>query len=74
MLRVSGGARNTLCSAPIRACTAGRGRHPQYFGVSPPSVHQMVLILERADFIARQPGVARSIKMLVDPQRLPTLR
>jgi Mn-dependent DtxR family transcriptional regulator len=28
----------------------------QYFRVSPPSVHQMVLTLERAGFIARQPG------------------
>ena len=47
----------------------------QYFGVSPPSVHhQMVLTLERAGFTARQPGVPRSIEMLVDPQHLPTLR
>jgi len=46
----------------------------QYFGVSPPSVHQMVLTLERAGFIARRPGVARSIKMLIDPQHLPALR
>ena len=46
----------------------------QYFGVSPPSVHNMVLTLERGSFIARQPGVARSIKMLVDPQHLPALR
>jgi Mn-dependent DtxR family transcriptional regulator len=28
----------------------------QYFRVSPPSVHQMVLTLERAGFIRRQPG------------------
>ena len=46
----------------------------QYFRVSPPSVHQMVLTLERAGFIRRQPGVARSIEMLVDPQYLPDLR
>jgi DNA-binding MarR family transcriptional regulator len=46
----------------------------QYFRVSPPSVHQMVLTLERAGFIARQPGVARSIEMLVDPEHLPPLR
>jgi DNA-binding MarR family transcriptional regulator len=46
----------------------------QYFGVTPPSVHQMVLTLERAGFIARQPGVPRSIKMLVDPQLLPALQ
>ena len=45
-----------------------------YFRVSPPSVHQMVLRLERAGFIARQPGIARSIKMLIDPQSLPALR
>jgi DNA-binding MarR family transcriptional regulator len=39
----------------------------EYFRVSPPSVHQMVLTLERAGFIRRQPRVARSIEMLVDP-------
>jgi len=38
----------------------------EYFRVSPPSVHQMVLTLERAGFIRRQPRVARSIEMLVD--------
>jgi Mn-dependent DtxR family transcriptional regulator len=45
----------------------------QYFRVSPPSVHQMVLTLERGGVIARQPG-ARSVEMLVDPQHLPALR
>jgi hypothetical protein len=33
----------------------------------------MVLTLERAGFIRRQPGVARSIEVLVDPKRLPEL-
>jgi repressor LexA len=46
----------------------------RYFRVSPPSVHQMVLTLEREGFISRQPGVARSIEMLVDPESLPVLR
>jgi Mn-dependent DtxR family transcriptional regulator len=46
----------------------------QYFRVTPPTVHQMVLTLESAGFIQRQPGIARSIKMLVDPERLPVLR
>jgi Mn-dependent DtxR family transcriptional regulator len=46
----------------------------RYFQVSPPSVHQMVLTLEREGFIRRQPGVARSIEMLVDPEYLPVLR
>jgi Mn-dependent DtxR family transcriptional regulator len=45
-----------------------------YFRVSPPSVHQMVLTLERAGLIRRQPGVARSIEMLLDPEHLPILR
>ncbi|MGZ3502844.1 MAG: LexA family protein [Gemmatimonadaceae bacterium] len=45
----------------------------EYFRVNPPSVHQMVLTLERASFIARQPGVARSIQLLVDPGQLPEL-
>jgi repressor LexA len=37
----------------------------KYFRVSPPSVHQMVLTLERQGFIRRQPGTARSIELLV---------
>lgn len=45
----------------------------QHFRVSPPSVHQMVLNLERAGLIRRQPGVARSIELLVAPEKLPTL-
>jgi repressor LexA len=45
----------------------------RYFKVSPPSVHQMVLTLEREGFISRQPGVARSIEMLIEPERLPVL-
>src|SRR6266852_9044345 len=39
-------------------------------GVTPPSVHQTVVTLERAGFIRRQQGVARSIEMLVDPEQL----
>lgn len=43
------------------------------FGVTPPSVHQMVLALERAGFVRRQPGVPRSIEVLVPPEQLPVL-
>ena len=42
----------------------------QYFCISPPSVHQMVLTLERAGFIRRQARVARSIELLIDPKCL----
>jgi len=45
----------------------------EYFRVSPPSVHQMLVGLERAGFIRRQPRVARSIELLVDPKYLPDL-
>jgi Mn-dependent DtxR family transcriptional regulator len=45
----------------------------EYFCVSPPSVHQMVLTLERAGFIRKQPGTPRSIELLVDPKHLPEL-
>jgi DNA-binding MarR family transcriptional regulator len=45
----------------------------EYFRVSPPSVHRMVLTLERAGFIRRQPRNPRSIELLVDPTQLPDL-
>jgi Mn-dependent DtxR family transcriptional regulator len=45
----------------------------EYFRVSPPSVHQMVVMLERAGFIRRQPRTPRSIRLLVDPNQLPDL-
>jgi DNA-binding MarR family transcriptional regulator len=44
----------------------------EYFRVSPPSVQQMVLTLERAGFIRRQPRTPRSIELLVDPIQLRT--
>ena len=45
----------------------------RYFRVTPPSVHQMVLTLERRGLIRRKPGVARSIEILLDPDSLPAL-
>ena len=46
----------------------------RYFGVTPPSVHQMVLTLERAGLIRRRPGAPRSIEVLVPPEDLPVLQ
>jgi hypothetical protein len=40
----------------------------RYFQASPPSVHQMVLTPVREGFIRREPGVAQSIEMLIDPE------
>jgi DNA-binding MarR family transcriptional regulator len=45
----------------------------QYFRVTLPSVHQMVLTLERAGLIRRRPGIPRSIEILVDPELPPEL-
>jgi DNA-binding MarR family transcriptional regulator len=45
----------------------------RHFEVSPPSVHQMIVTLERNGLIRRQAGVARSIQILVPPEELPIL-
>src|ERR1700737_2640061 len=45
----------------------------RHFEVSPPSVHQIVVTLERNGLIRRQPGVSRSIQILVAPEDLPIL-
>ena len=63
----------------IYAYTQVLGRAPaeadiqRFFRVTPPSVHQMVLTLERDGLISRQAGVARSIQLLVEPEALPVL-
>jgi len=44
-----------------------------YFGVTPPTVHQMVLQLEKRGLIRRRPGQARSIEILVAPEAIPPL-
>lgn len=64
----------------IDAYTRVNGRPPaeadmqRHFRVSPPSVHQMVLTLERTGLIRRTPGQPRSIEVLVEPENLPVLR
>jgi DNA-binding MarR family transcriptional regulator len=45
----------------------------RYFRVTPPSVHRMIVELERRGLIQRQPRVARSIALCVDPQEIPPL-
>src|SRR5947209_12540368 len=60
----------------IDAYTRVSGRPPaeadlqRNFGVSAPSVHQVVVTLERAGLIRRQSGVACSIEVLLDPRCL----
>ncbi len=63
----------------IYAYTLVNGRPPaqadmqRFFQVTPPTVHQMLLTLEKAGLISRQPGAARSITVQVDHTDLPTL-
>src|SRR5665647_1214475 len=45
----------------------------RYFKVTAPSVHQMLKTLDQLGLIEKQPGVARSIQLLVAPQELPIL-
>ena len=64
----------------IYAYTKVLGRPPaeadmtRHFKVTAPSVHQMVLTLERNGLLKREPGVARSIQILIPPEALPILR
>lgn len=45
----------------------------RYFGVTPPSVNQMVLTLEAKRLIERAPGLGRSIRLLIAREELPDL-
>jgi hypothetical protein len=64
----------------IYAYTQVLGRPPaeadiqRHFKVTAPTVHQMVITLERTGLIRRRPGVARSIELVVSPESLPVLR
>jgi Mn-dependent DtxR family transcriptional regulator len=64
----------------IHAYTLVNGRPPaeadmqRFFGVTPPSVHNMVKNLERQGLITRAPRQARSIAVSVPEDELPRLR
>ena len=64
----------------IHAYTKVNGRPPaqadmqRFFAVTAPTVHQMVLGLERCGLLRRTPGQARTLEVLVPPEELPTLR
>jgi DNA-binding MarR family transcriptional regulator len=72
-------ARQGQYLAFIRAYTFVNGRPPaqsdiaRFFRVTPPTVHQMILTLEKARLISRRPAAARAIAVLVDPATLPAL-
>lgn len=45
----------------------------RYFRVTPPTVHHMVMELEKRGLISRQPHQPRSIQLLIPPELLPPL-
>ena len=63
----------------MHAYTLVNGRPPtqadiqRFFRLTPPSVHQMLLTLDRSGLISRRAGVPRSIAVLVDRSALPPL-
>jgi Mn-dependent DtxR family transcriptional regulator len=65
--------------ASIRAYTEGFGFPPaeseiaKAMKVAPPSVNQMMKTLERNGLIKRQPGIPRSVEILVSPDALADL-
>ena len=63
----------------IHAYTLVNGRPPaesdmeRFFGVTPPTVHRMVIELEQRGLVRRLPRQARSIEVALDPSELPRL-
>ena len=51
----------------------GEADFQRYFDVTPPSVHNMILTLERRGLIKRTLGRARSIEVLVPLNEVPPL-
>lgn len=44
-----------------------------YFKVSGPAIHDMIVTLEKRGLIAKTPGAARSIRLLLGREQLPDL-
>ena len=57
----------------IHGCAPAEADFQRHFKVTPPSVHRMILTLERNGLIARVAGAARSIALRIPPAELPPL-
>ena len=58
----------------VNGCAPAEADMQRFFRITPPSVHSMVLTLERRCLIQRVPGQARSITLLVPSELLPLLK
>jgi repressor LexA len=61
------------CYAKLHGMPPAEADIQRYFRVSPSAVHQTIKALERRGLIAREPGKARSIRLLVAREELPDL-
>lgn len=58
----------------VNGCAPSEADMQDFFQLTAPSVHTMVLTLERRGFIRRVPRQARSISLIVSPGSLPALK
>ncbi|MEO7318242.1 MAG: SOS response transcriptional repressor [Chthoniobacteraceae bacterium] len=58
----------------VNGCAPAEADMQRFFQITPPSVHSMVLTLERRGFIRLVPGQTRSITLAVPPESLPPLQ
>ena len=58
----------------VNGCAPAEADMQRFFQITAPSVHSMVLTLERRGTIRRVPGQARSITLVVPPEDLPPLQ
>jgi len=57
----------------IHGCPPAEADMQKYFRVSPPTMHQMVVTLEKKGLIEKMPHQGRSIRLLVTREPLPDL-
>lgn len=57
----------------IHRCAPSEADLQNYFMVSWPTIHQMILTLEKNGSISRVPGKSRSIQLLLSRDELPDL-
>jgi len=58
----------------LNGCAPAEADMQRFFQITPPSVHSMVLTLEKRGLIRRVPGQARSITLIISPEFLPPLK
>jgi hypothetical protein len=46
----------------------------QYFQLTPPAVHGMIVKLEQLGLATREPGVARSVQVVIPEEKIPVLQ